>query len=261
MSNSVLSLMFPLSGEKCTNVGDVDTGPVLIPLPSRKIFAPSHLCQSQFCTIYCSPVSRKHLRSLIFQSYVSKANVGGTVIILTNKKWPEVPFDVQKCGVHNMPKLELNMFERLSFVFPKTFHELFLFVSAIGSLGPDDLPDLLILENIEELLSKNVDDGEPENRMDLQGRLTKLFSMLANFSKEAFEKKMIRIIVTSSDKTLQSSFSKFNIWCDELWCLGEEDNDQELVFRLCVNPCSGVQLRFSFDSNTKEYFLTSLSIT
>lgn len=260
MSNSILSLIFPLSGEKCTNMEYMRTSSVTLPLQTIKIFGPSQLRQSQLCTIVSKIVCKKHVRSLIFQSFVSKAREGESVTILTCQKWTEIPFGVQKSGVHNMPKLELTMFDRLTFVFPKNYHELFLYVSAVGALGAENLPDLLIIENVEDLLSKNVDESEHENRMDLETRLMKLFSMLANFSKELLNKKMIRIIVTSSDKSLQSSFEKYNVWCDEVWCLCEED-DEEMVLRLHATHNSGVQLRFSFEPNLQEYSLSSLSVT
>jgi len=259
MSNSILSLIFPISDDKCLNTPNVESQNLYLPLQTDKIFsASSHLGQSQLCTIVTKEGLKKHARSLLFQSYVSKAKSNESTTIVTFKAWEEVPFDVQSRGVFGMPKLELCMFDRLTFVFPKSIREVFLYLSALGGLEAEDLPGLIVIENIDEILSKNPNDGG-ENRGNNQARLTKLLSMLANLSREALKKKFIQIIVTFEEKSFQFSLEKCNIWCDEIWALGiHDDGEQNFTLKLCGNSKSSTQLRLTFEPITKLFHFSSL---
>jgi hypothetical protein len=73
------------------------------------------------------------------------------------RPWTQSPFDLEgDGGVHRMPELTEENFSDFKFVFPNNLKELLLYISAVGGLrggSAAEIPDLLLLENVEQLCS------------------------------------------------------------------------------------------------------------
>jgi hypothetical protein len=90
MANSILSLIFPLSGEGCPFSSGADKIPnVNLPLPTKKLFSKNRKHESKFGMIVTSGRTQEdivfHQRRLLFQACVTKAAAGKKVVIVSIK--------------------------------------------------------------------------------------------------------------------------------------------------------------------------------
>ena len=163
MSNSVLSLAFPLSGEVCLHSDpDMQQQPfvnVKIPLHRKRLFTKELKNKPKFGLILTSGKTEDeiiyHQRRLLFQAGITAAASGKKVLCITPKPWKEVPFPANGCGVHRMPKWNEDILSQFTFIYPTDCFELLKYVAAVGGLekGCDEIPDVLLVENLEQFFS------------------------------------------------------------------------------------------------------------
>ena len=268
MSNSILSLMFPLSGEKCKFSRKILNQKLLetIPIQTRKLFSNSK--QTKFGLLVTSDDAAScHQRRLLFQASITAASTtaasttaASTTAAQTEKKvllilpqpWNELPFQIgDESGVHKMPKMSHEKARNLTFIYPKNFEELFQFVSALG--GSKEKPDLILIENVDGFISSN---GTEDSSLSVN--LSRLFAALDNLSTVIGAQKPFDILVTSSTKDVFNFSDNYFIWVDEIWETSCDDENLSMTFVDEKSPFV-YRLEFSHSSLTNRYFFESIS--
>ena len=268
MANSILSLIFPLSGEDCLYYSEKTN--VNIQFRTKKMFSKARRNAARLGLVVTSdPRVKGHQRRLLFQAAVTAAQSGKSVLIITPQPWDELPLDIKiEAGVHKMPKVTLEHLRSFKFVYPRNLNELFLYISALGGVHIlKEMPDLILLENVEDFsgpstLDEMEDLLEDKEREKVSQRLSTLFSFLDNLSNDVSDHKRFNVLVSSAKKESFGLIEKNYFWLDEIWetatrvtANGEED--MELVL-LGQDQTVELKLKFSFLKSTTQYFFKSL---
>jgi hypothetical protein len=254
MSNSVLSLVFPLAGQKCnvsTRKLPQNQHPMSIPLQSRKLFSSSSN-QTKFGLIVTSDSAAScHQRPLLFQAAITAAQSGKQAVIILPQQWNDLPFGLNDdSGVHKMSKLTRQNVERITFIYPSNLEELFRYIFALG--GSSEKPDLLLIENVDEFISPT----ETEEAAKLT--LAKLFAALNNLSTLIGGQKPFDLLISSSRKEIFSFSENYFMWVDEIWETACVDENLSMLFVDDESPFV-YRLDFSHSPSTNQYFFKSIS--
>jgi len=254
MSNSILSLVFPLSGEKCnfSRQRSLPQPPVSIPVQTQKLFSGSK--QTRVGLVVTSdPAASCHQRRLLFQAAITAAQSGKQTVIILPQPWNELPFGLDDdSGIHKMSKLTRENVERLTFIYPTNSEELFRYVSALG--GSSEKPDLLLIENVDQFFSST----EIEEAKAASVTLAKFFAALNNLSNVIGSQKPFDALVSSSRKDVFTFSENYFLWIDEIWETACVDENVSLFFVDDKSPFV-YRLDFSHSPPTNQYFFQSIS--
>lgn len=261
MSNSLLRLIFPLTGEGCPCSESVEQQPSInVPVKRLRPFTKELPNETKLCFIMTSGKTEEeiifHQRRLLFQAGITAAAFGKKVTIIMPKPWNEVPFppdDVS--GVHRMPKWDKEIFSLFTFVYPKSQGELFEYVWALGGLekGSVTIPDLVLVENVEQFFSS----GSTFTKM--AKAMKRFFSALKYLSNVIGDQKPFNVIVTAGRKELFPNLKSLYTTVDEIWETARvsEDDKFSLTFIGRKSPFR-YKLIFSFDRQNKGLYFRSL---
>ena len=262
MANSILSLIFPMSGQDCIysheHSQETKKEAVTIPLSAKKLFSNATKFRKRIGLLIPSNFDvRVQQRCLLFQAALTAASSGKAVVIVTSQRWTELPMNVDADnGVHLMSNMSVGIVQRLNFVYPKTASELFLYISALGR--SNEIPDLILFENVDNFFPTH--ERQPKEQCPVSKFLQKLFSSLVNLSNGLADKKLFDILITSSKRDNFLHPDHFYLWLDEIWEMAKVDhsNEYELDFVDEASPVA-FKLKFAFESRNNQYFFESFS--
>ena len=236
MSNSVLSLAFPLSGEVCLHSDpDMQQQPfvnVKIPLHRKRLFTKELKNKPKFGLILTSGKTEDeiiyHQRRLLFQAGITAAASGKKVLCITPKPWKEVPFPANGCGVHRMPKWNEDILSQFTFIYPTDCFELLKYVAAVGGLekGCDEIPDVLLVENLEQFFSP----GPTYTKMVKE--MKRFLAQLKYLSNVIADWKPFDVLVTAGRKEYFPKIKKYYSMVDEIWETARISEDDEFTLTL-----------------------------
>ena len=249
MSNSVMSLVFPLSGQDCL-FSRGDEGQLQQPgellLRKEKLFSKDRKSNSKIGLIVTSKHTKESVvyiqRRLLFQAGLTKASSGEKVVAILPKPWQKPPFGLNDdSGVHRMPKLVAENIANFKFVYPKNSRELLFYIAALGGFKADEslaeIPDMVLIENVEQICESSVFHKTVKT-------IRRLLTSLVSLSDHISDRKPFDVLITSAKKELFDDIGQYLFWVDEIWETGGVDDDDDvtltsvddkLPFHYCLN--------------------------
>jgi hypothetical protein len=164
-----------------------------------------------------------------------------------------------------MTKVIVDHFRSFKFVYPENLDELLLYISALGGISVmTDIPDLILLENVDEFPASSLLDETidlKEDKTTLWKGQSKLFSFLENLSATVSDHKPLDVLVSAAKMGNFSSIERNYLWLDEIWevrvmAANNEDMDMVLVDK---DSKLDLKLKFTFATSSNQYFFHSLS--
>jgi hypothetical protein len=293
---SLLNLIFPLGHNCCTQAEiNLDDGinqskktlpntTMFQPIVNKRLFglqqAPASSASSSFdCIegklglILDDGLPDTLHSSLLFQAALTAATNGPYKVIMVTTKTSS-DLNPQKPVIHGMPSPDMKNLSLIHFVYPRTLIELCLYLTALASSTYEELPGLVILENLDDFLSSSSssrDDNFAGGSSPYFSQMTKILALLRDLANriilvgKSSNNCSFQCIASCRNTTKinedkeEDLFAKFHLFADEVWKSNISNAGKEL--RLSSPIHNHVQHHCNFDQNKSEDLIILTSIT